>query len=373
MLIYFFEMSSELELLQIAISHLKEDVEELQTDHEWCVKMNEAVENSYIPIPKIDLSKLHEQTDLYFNVNIFKNSSDLSNLLHINSDDNILWNSINFLKFSFKNATEINILNAYKNIINNTGVAYQRTDTTITLSKYSSGLLLNVFKPKDYDFISINVAILTNLHNYDYDYNLLRFDQNNGFHTLLGCNYYDTKLVKKYEDTPQDGFKDMSIIKSYWLPLNIDSYSNKSVIDKFNIINGENKLKYVTTTGSLNPTEVDIDSSIWLPYQIGLYYQMSKKYMNGNTFSSNAMSYAPIRILERFECRTVLNFTDDNYIFFNMMLNSRSIRTLNINNDTISTKYDYLDGENIIKPLVNGEIILIQETKPNDISEVFFK
>lgn len=56
LLIYFFKMASELELLQIAISHLKEDVEELQTDHEWCIKMNEAVENSYIPIPKIDLN-----------------------------------------------------------------------------------------------------------------------------------------------------------------------------------------------------------------------------------------------------------------------------------------------------------------------------
>lgn len=32
-------------------------MEELQTDHEWCEKMNEAVEKSFIPIPKIDLSK----------------------------------------------------------------------------------------------------------------------------------------------------------------------------------------------------------------------------------------------------------------------------------------------------------------------------
>ena len=50
-------MTSELELLRIAISHLKEDIEELQTDHEWCEKMNEAVEKSFISIPKIDLSK----------------------------------------------------------------------------------------------------------------------------------------------------------------------------------------------------------------------------------------------------------------------------------------------------------------------------
>ena len=50
-------MSSELELLRTAISHLKEDVKELQTDHEWCVKMNEAVEKSYIPIPRINLSQ----------------------------------------------------------------------------------------------------------------------------------------------------------------------------------------------------------------------------------------------------------------------------------------------------------------------------
>ena len=50
-------MTSETELLQIAISHLKEDVEELQTDHQWCETMNEIIENNYIPIPKIDLNK----------------------------------------------------------------------------------------------------------------------------------------------------------------------------------------------------------------------------------------------------------------------------------------------------------------------------
>ena len=335
--------------------------------------MNEIIENNYIPIPKIDLNKLHEQTDLYFNVNIFKSSTDLSDLLNNNSNDNILWNSINFLKFSFKNAIEINILEAYNKIISST---HETSDTTITLLEKSSGLLLNVFKPKNHSFISINVVILTNLSNNEYKYNLLRFDDNNNFRTLIGCNYYDTKLVKETSgDSSKDGFKDMSIIKSYWLPLNIDSYSNKSSIDKYNIINGDNKLKYVTTIDSSesNPTESDINSSIWLPYQIGLYYQMSNKYMDENTFLNNVMEYAPVRVLERFECRTVLNFTDDNYIFFNMMPNSRCIRVLKINDGEMETKYDYLDGAGIIKPLVDGDIILIQETKPNDISEVFFK
>ena len=64
-------MTTELELLQTSISHFKKKIKELQTDHQWCQKMNEIIDNNYISksemneiidnnyiqIPRIDLNK----------------------------------------------------------------------------------------------------------------------------------------------------------------------------------------------------------------------------------------------------------------------------------------------------------------------------
>lgn len=47
--------ASELELLKTAICHIRDNVDEIQSDHKWCDKLNEAIEKSYIPIPKIQL------------------------------------------------------------------------------------------------------------------------------------------------------------------------------------------------------------------------------------------------------------------------------------------------------------------------------